>query len=370
MVVVAVNVGEFSWKNANLNKGIISAALHGVKYLVLPLVLIMFASTALSNFDAPRAIETMLLEIQTLVLIFGAVLLVLGFFKGAYPKGSYSRLSFGMTVAVLAIFYAFSLLLDGRLEKEFADTLFELDLDLLFALYFIGAAFNILVQFGEFIDHRRAWMEGTEYAAPREKEDPKEHRWIHDFRIRYGSLINGLKLSKRTLVGFVIIPLVFVIILKAAFSSLDFEQLDQLTSSLDRVSTFMLVLGLPLTALAFFKGFYPRGSVSRFIPAVTMVLISLYWIWVLGLEGKMVLDVMDNITFSLDYSALLFLIMCGTALWIVYYTVELWLHRPEWKEGGFQKDIGKKKERRKRRKDKIDEAEGIETATSEVKNDL
>ncbi|MCG7841459.1 MAG: hypothetical protein MIO87_06030, partial [Methanomassiliicoccales archaeon] len=245
-----------------------------------------------------------------------------------------------------------------------------LDLDLLFALYFIVAAFNILVQFGEFIDHRRTWMEGTEHAAPREKEDPNEHRWIHDFRIRYGSLINGLKLSKRTLVGFVIIPLVFVIILKAAFSSLDFEQLDQLTSSLDQVSTFMLVLGLPLTALAFFKGFYPRGSVSRFIPAVTMVLISLYWIWVLGLEGEMVLDVMDSITFSLDYSALLFLIMCGTAIWIVYYALELWLHRPEWKEGGFQKDLGKKKERRKRRKDKIDEAEGIETATSVVENDL
>jgi len=365
-----VNVGEFSWKHANLNKGIVSAALHGVKYLVLPLVLIMFASTALSNFDAPRAIETMLLEIQTLVLIFGTVLLVLGFFKGAYPKGSYSRLTFGMTVAVLAIFYAFSLLLDGRLEEELADAMFELDLYLLFALYFIGAAFNVLVQFGEFVDHRRSWMEGTEHSIPQEKEDPKEHRWIHDFRIRYGSLFNGLRLSRRNLIGFVIIPLVFVIVLKAALSSIDLEQLDQLASRLDSVATFMLMLGLPITALAFFKGFYPKGSVSRFLPALGMVLICLYWIWVLGLEGRLAVDVMDGVVFGLDYSGLLLIIMCGTALWIVYYILELWLYRPEWKDGGFQKDIGKKKERQKKRKDKDDEsAEVIETATSVVKND-
>jgi len=108
----------------------------------------------------------------------------------------------------------------------------------------------------------------------------------------------------------------------------------------------VVLLGLPMTALAFFKGFYPRGSVSRFIPAEAMVLIGLYWIWVIGLEGKLLMEV-EEIDISLDYSGLLMLIMLGsgsgwcTTLWSSSSTVR------SGREGGFKKDLEKKSGKKK-----------------------
>ncbi len=349
-----MKVGEFDWKHANVGQGAVSAVLHALKYLVILLILVSVGLMLLARDDGPARFRSVLQEMQFLVLVFGLVLTMLGFFRGAYPKGSYSRLTFGMSVAVLAIIYVFMLLLGGGLQEAIAHDLFDLDLKLIFTLYFVSAMFTVFMQLGEFVDHRHPWLEGSAQIAAQEKEDPAQHRWFHDFRLRYGSLFNGLKLSRSTLVGFVLLPLIFIIILRGALSSLGSEEVDAMLSSLDEVAAFMLLLGLPLTALAFPKGFYPKGSFSRFLPAMAMVLISLYWIWVLGMEGKFALDVMEEVSINLDYSALLLLIMAGTALWFVYYVLELWLYRPEWKEGGFRKDIDKKW--RKKREEVKDEA--------------
>jgi len=349
-----VNAGEFDWKHADPKKGATSAVMHALKYLVLPLAVVMIGLVALSRAEGPQAFRTILQDMQFLVIVFGIVLTVLGFFRGAYPKGSYSRLTFAMAVSVLAIVFAFSLLLGGRVQEVFSDEIFELDLEMLFALYFVGATFKVFMQLGEFVDHRRAWLEGSDLTVPRVPEDPKEHRWFHDFRLRYGSLYQGLKLSRSTLIGYVILPVALIIILKAGLSDLNAQEVEEMISRLDGIFTFMLVLGLPMTILAFFKGFYPRGSFSRLAPALVMVLISLYWIWILAMEGRFALDTIEDISISIDYSGILMLILLGSALWLVYYVLELVVYRREWKEGGFRKDLHerKKKERPKRPEDK------------------
>lgn len=349
-----MNAGEFDWKHADPKKGATSAVMHALKYLVLPLAVVMIGLVALSRAEGPQAFRTILQDMQFLVIVFGIVLTVLGFFRGAYPKGSYSRLTFAMAVSVLAIVFAFSLLLGGRVQEVFSDEIFELDLEMLFALYFVGATFKVFMQLGEFVDHRRAWLEGSDLTVPRVPEDPKEHRWFHDFRLRYGSLYQGLKLSRSTLIGYVILPVALIIILKAGLSDLNAQEVEEMISRLDGIFTFMLVLGLPMTILAFFKGFYPRGSFSRLAPALVMVLISLYWIWILAMEGRFALDTIEDISISIDYSGILMLILLGSALWLVYYVLELVVYRREWKEGGFRKDLHerKKKERPKRPEDK------------------
>ncbi len=344
-----MNIGEFDKKYFSLAKGSITAAVHALKYLAVPYILFAFGLVALSNQDGPQRVADLLTEMQTLVLIFGIVLTVLGFFKGAYPKGSYSRFLFGITASVLVIVYVFSLLLGGRTEDVIAQEAFELDLYLIFVLFFFPALLAVLMQFGEFADHRRPFLEKDGRIAVKEKEDPEDHRFYHDFRLRYGSLFNGLKLARSTLIGFVVIPLIVIILMKAGFSSLNVEEVDSMMSNLDDISTYMVMLGVPMAALAFFKGFYPKGSVSRFVPAVAMVLVTLYWIWVLGLGGQFVFDSIEEISINLDFSKLLLLVMVGTALWIVYYVLELLLYRPEWKDAGFPKDL-RTKESRKQRK--------------------
>lgn len=361
-----MNIGEFDKKHFSLVKGGLTATAHALKYLVIPYVLFAVGLMVLAGQDGPQRVGDLLRDLQTLVLIFGIVLTVLGFFKGAYPKGSYSRFLFGITASVLVIVYVFSLLLDGRTEDIIAQEVFELDLYLLFIRFFFPALLAVLMQFGEFADHRRQFLEREGKIEVKEREDPKDHQFYHDFRLRYGSLYNGLKLARSTLIGFVVIPLAVIILLKAGFSSLNVQEVDSMMSNLDDISAYMVMLGVPMSVLAFFKGFYPKGSFSRFIPAVVMVLIALYWIWILGLGGQFVFDSIEDISINLDFSKLLILLMVGTALWIVYYVLELLLYRPEWKEAGFPSDLleerkvrkearRKTKEERKAAKEKVKE---------------
>ncbi len=342
-----MNLGEFDKKNFSLVKGGLTATAHALKYLAIPYVLLAVGLMVLQGEDGPQRVADLLREMQTLVLIFGIVLTVLGFFKGAYPKGSYSRFLFGITASVLVIVYVYSLLLNGRTQDVISREAFEVDLNSIFVLYFFPALLAVLMQFGEFADHRRPWLEKEGKLAPLPKELPEDHRIYHDFRLRYGSLFNGLKLGRSTLTGFVVIPLIVIILMKAGFSSLDMEEVDSMLSNLDDIASYMVMLGVPMAVLAFFKGFYPKGSLSRFLPALAMVLLTLYWIWVLGLEGRFVFDSIEEISINLDYAKLLMLIMVGTALWIVYYVLELILYRPEWRSNGFPKDL--REERKVRR---------------------
>jgi hypothetical protein len=349
-----MNFGEFDWKFAKLGEGLKSVVKNAVKYLVLPLFLVVLLSSFLSKMDDMDRLADLVMEMQPLVLVFGIVISAVGFFKGAYPKGSYSRLTFSIAVAMLIILYAWSFLLGGRLQEAVNDEIFELDLISLFVLYLVGALFNVFLPLGEFIDHRRAWLERNERVAPREKEDPKDHLWYHDFRLRYGSVSNGIVLSKKSANRFVIIPLILIIVLKAGLTSLDVDEIDALISILDDIYYVTLFLGLAITAVSFFKGFYPKGSFSRFLPALIVVLISMYWVWIVGLEGKFVIEAADVMTFTLDYTGILLLMVCATGLWGVYYAVELWSYRREWKEGGFQKDAleGERKKNRRNKKER------------------
>lgn len=362
-----MNIGEFDKKHFSPVKGALTAIGNALKYLVIPYALLAVLLTFLSGQDGPERVKDLLTELQTVVLIFGIALTALGFFKGAYPRGSYSRFVFGITASVLVIVYMYSLLLGGRVEEVVSEEAFELDLDAIFFLIFFPALLAVLMQFGEFADHRRSWLEKEGKIEARPKEEPADHRFYHDFHPRYGSLFNGLKLGRSTLIGFVVVPLIIIILMKAGFSSLDVEEVDVMMSELDELSAFMVLLGVPMAVLAFFKGFYPKGSFSRFAPAVAMVLITLYWIWVLGLEGRFVFDSMEEFSIALDYSKLLMLIMVGTALWIVYYALELLLYRPEWKAGGFQKDllVDRKVRREARRKAKEERLTAKEKAREE-----
>jgi hypothetical protein len=139
-------------------------------------------------------------------------------------------------------------------------------------------------------------------------------------------------------------------------------------SHLDDISAHMVMLGIPMAALSFFKGFYPKGSFSRLIPAVAMVMITLYWIWVIGLGGKFVFDSVEEISINLDFSRLLMLVMVGTGLWIVYYVLELVLYRPEWKAGGFPKDLlEERKVRREARRKAKEERKAAKQRAKEEK---
>jgi len=364
-----MNFGEYDWKFVKLGDGLKSVTLHALKYLVLPLLIVTILYAMTSQIEDASGFSDLFLQMRALVLLFGITLAALGFFKGAYPKGTYARLTFALAIAILAIFYAWSLLLDGRLQTEIADKMFELDIEQLFLLYLIGALFSLFMQLGEFIDHRRAWWERGKQVEPREKEDIKDHRWHHDFRLRYGSLSNGLKLSKSALFKYTIIPLAVIILIKAGLSSLEIDEIDDLVQSLDDVYYSALLLGIAIAALSFFKGFYPKGSFSRFIPAMAVVLLSMYWTWIVGLEGVFMMEGADVLTFTLDYTGILLLMVCATGLWGVYYAVELWVYRREWKEGGFKKDAfeGERKKDRKEKKRKVKKDKGPAPSEEEVR---
>ncbi len=212
---------------------------------------------ALQGQDGPQRVADLLREMQTVVLIFGIVLTVLGFFKGAYPKGSYSRFLFGITASVLVIVYVYSLLLNGRTQMSSPGRL-RAGPQLHLRPLLLPALLAVLMQFGEFADHRRpGWRRRVSSChCPRRSPGTTASTTTSACgTARFTTAEAGPEHSNR----FRGHPLIVIILMKAGFSSLNVEEVDSMMSNLDDIAAYMVMLGVPLAFLAFFKGSTPRA---------------------------------------------------------------------------------------------------------------
>lgn len=158
--------------------------------------------------------------------------------------------------------------------------------------------------------------------------------------------------ADKALLKFVIFPLLIIIILGAVIQSTQ-GMLQGLTdrvggnanslfglgsATLDRLSTLLLFIGLPIAVVSFFKGFYPKGSVSRLTFALIIVALICAWIYVAALGGhiSVSMDVFSsNIHFNLNLEPLLWLFIFAAALWGIYWAVEAFIYRKDWRQNGF-----------------------------------
>jgi hypothetical protein len=354
-------MNEFKLELGSLEGALRSAALAVVKFIIVPLVLFILIGSVLTSFSSitVRHLAQLLGDYKFYIIVFGAVLSVLAALKGFYPKGSYSRLTFDLAMIPFYILLIWSFDMGGKMASAFSAAGFPFNLDLVLWLLTLFIVFKSLYKLAEFIDFRRPFREGLARTYPGVKapkpipiEDPTAHRFWQDFRPRYGRFLAGMTEADKALLKFVIFPLIMIIILGAVIQSTQ-GMLESMTgraggnadglfglgsATLERLSMLLLLIGLPIAAISFFKGFYPKGSVSRLTFALIVVALICAWIFYAALGGhiSVSMDILSStIHFNLNFEPLLWLFILGAALWGIYWAVEAIIYRKDWKQNGF-----------------------------------
>jgi len=344
-------MSEFDLRLVSWKGGIVAAIIASVKYLLVPFILL---SVLVSIFrSGHQDWADLFIDLQMVVILFSPVLIGLAFFKGMYPRGSYSRAAFAVLALPVLLIFAYSLLLNGRVGAALADEGVDLDMLLLFYFAFAAAFLGLLVELGDFVDNRRTFLfkkvERVGGPSPMERvpEDPAKHRIWHDFRLRYGRWRPGFLESKRTLLRFVVWPTIVFLVMASVVSKINESVPVDIQNTLESTAALLMLIGVPLVVLAFFKGFYPKGSLSRFVPWVLMVAFICLWIWTATLGGVASVEVMDMATLRMDFSKIIYLFILAAALWAVYALVEMISYRPDWRRNNFYPvEESKVKERR------------------------
>jgi hypothetical protein len=338
-------MSDLASRYGDLTAGLYGSAKGVVKFIILPIVMILIFSTILEGAgnDHMLGLGQALLGLKMLFIVFGSFLAIIGLFYEFYPSGSWPRLLFGEVRSIVIMVLGFILLTGSGLQEAIKQIGPDIDMMTLFWLYAVLVGLSMMCFVGEYIDFRSIWQKNKAAIddlpfIPRKgpmMEDPKSHRLWHDFRFRYGRLTKGFQMARSSLLHFVVIPVVAVIILKAIIASLDTTLTDGLLRTLGTMMTLLFVVGIPIAVLSFFKGFYPIGSVSRMISSIIIVVLLDLWIWYATFQGRIQVD-LDMFRMDLNYQPYVLLIMFGASLWALYYVVELLSYRKDWIAQNFQ----------------------------------
>jgi hypothetical protein len=353
-------MSDFSVRHGRPGRGALHAVGALLKFLVVPLAFIAMITAFASSkggLIGDRNIQPLidvLAQLQPMILYLGIALVALAFLKWFYPKGARSRLGFAIGFDVLVAAYVWMLLQDGRTEAAVASFGPDIPLFLLFDLLLVLVAFSVAGELGDYLDNRREWSyrrdqpKGVEPPPlpPLHPEDASQHRFYHDFRPRYGRPGEGFRASGKAVKRFVVYPLALFIISAAVIEYISStglgdelgNELGNVKNVLDTTASGILMVGIIITALSFFKGFYPKGSFSRMSFAALAAVATAAWVWIITFGGHIDLEATIGtapVALQLDYQPLVLLSMFAALLWAAYAVVELISYRKDWVAGGF-----------------------------------
>lgn len=109
-------MGEFAMENGKVGKGVISAIIAAVKYLVLPVLIVSIIISLMSGISEDAFLLDNFETIRTYMIIFALPIIAIAFFVGFYPKGSYSRMTFGIAYTVLICVWLWVALRGGKID--------------------------------------------------------------------------------------------------------------------------------------------------------------------------------------------------------------------------------------------------------------
>ena len=156
-------MGEFSAQNLKVSGGVIGALVAACALIVVPFGLYSairsMYSGSLTTHDV-RALSFFLLSAVTL----GVAITVTMYFHGSYPRGSKSRLFFGMTSGTLVVVYSIVVLVLSGLTSVLEDIGLRLDTKYV-ALMIAYASVPLMISAGGvYISWRKKWQESVRAA--------------------------------------------------------------------------------------------------------------------------------------------------------------------------------------------------------------
>jgi hypothetical protein len=313
-------------------------------FIVLPVILLMILIAILATVQDPTVASfvPVLQDLSGVVLLYGIPVVALGFAKGFYLKGSGGRLLFALLMMVAIAVYLFALLLGGKVESAIVSAGLPLDLDAIWALLLVLVLFHGIMDVAEMLDNRRRWKIAIGRKV-RPVVEEEHHDLLLDFRPRYGRYLTGCKEAKSALKKYVIVPGIIIIIMIAAVQALidqfSLPQLSVILDDLRSISSVLLAFALPLLALTFLRGFYPKGSVSRLTFAWIVCGVLAGWLWSITLGGQFATDLElqgATVGVQLDLSGIILIFVVLELLWGLYYTAEYISYRKDWIANRYQ----------------------------------
>jgi hypothetical protein len=354
-------MSDLAPRYGDLTAGLYGSARAVAQLIILPIVSILVLSALMEDEGtvSMQGLDQAILGLKILFIIFGSFLALISFLREFYPAGSWSRLFFGEFRAAVVIGLGYVVLIGQDMQGAVRNAGVDIDMISLFFLFALLMGLGMLYTIGEWVDYRRAWqrrraeVDGLPYPFRKERsaEDSRYHRVWQDFRFRYGRLTKGIRTARGAMLRYVILPVASIIIIKAVIATMGTELTDSLSETLGTTIGLLLLVGIPIVVLSFFKGFYPKGSVSRMTFSIVIVALLDLWIWVATLQGRFQ-AVLGEVRVDLDYQPYVLFLIFGVSLWAFYYVAEMVSYRKDWIAQNFEPvDEAKAAERRLREKE-------------------
>lgn len=316
---------DFDRRVGKFDKGRSKALRAYVKFLVIPMILLVGADYVLNRLDL-QAKDMILSSVGSMfgtVLSFGTCMVVIRFLHGFYPCGSVSRPVFGLLGVLVMILFAWAVLINSGLEGELDQNGFfiEMSFVMLPVLMFVG--FIAVFEVSELKDCRRSYRRSV--GLPVRPYNPGElYSRRDDFRTFYASFSNGSSKGRLILYKYALQILIIVILVAIGVSVHESPNAGDLSETTrpylspeyldDRMEGMIFVL-VVLAAANTFWGFlawsYREGSFARLLLSGVVALVASQWAYSFWstlakiIQSGFVTEVINYIMFS----ALGFIIM-------------------------------------------------------------
>jgi len=292
--------GEFTTKIGTVSLG----ASNAEKFIrttitVLPfwLTLIVFILSifGFGDTESSEKFLRVLVSMGALFIILGIPMTVLSFFVGFYPRGTISRTLCDLINSILFILLIFWLFVASGLPDIITDSGLIIPLTPLILAILIWAAIDIIRVGAEYRDERRNWKKSVGYEVPPKKKKyfqiKPESKW-YDFSPSIGKFSRGAVDAKREVLRFVTIPEIIILLGIGAMRSAGTT--GTLYAIFETWSNNILIFGLLIAFVAFWRGYFPPGTFSRLL--IGLLLVPALLLYVRGLQlGGTLDDALKNV---------------------------------------------------------------------------
>jgi len=174
-------------------------------------------------------------------------------------------------------------------------------------------------------------MEQNQPSTNNHESQSPRFRWADDFQLKHGEVLKGVIGALIPGAILVIAPWVTIQLILIDSGSILPEISDALRSSLSDLSTTLFIYGILVSIFGFFRGFYPKGTVSRFLFSEIEALSLCVFFYVLFYASTLP-DILQQINIQLDLPFLFLLSLVIPLLFAIMAVGELVDERSNWKK--------------------------------------
>jgi hypothetical protein len=250
-------IADLGLAKGTVMDAVMVAAVRAILFIVIPYLIISLLLIGSKTDQVISGLE----EVRNNAVLAGAVLVVISFAWAYHLRITKARLLFGLIGAGLMAVYGYALFLTGGFSQAMEGLNWALpDVGMFGVVCFIalGSAFKFIRDYEFF---RAALLK-----AKKDEPQLKPKLGMGEFDLRLGSASSAASTANK-IIGRLIVRLALAFLFFIwVMSLLGLNSTPDGAGYLDILVNMLgvgLLLGIPMVVLAWFKGFYPKGTISR-----------------------------------------------------------------------------------------------------------